>query len=260
MQTAQALNAAFNKAFKRPPGNGPKILGPATAGDDPTADLKHPERTFTYKVIMGLTGNGSKPIRAPDFGWSHHNYEDVVNIAITIYRLSRPPSPFTEQQLEQLAPIFYGQGTQGVRDILYGPVSGPLWFGWGGPDASANSPSRGLFDTDPFIFLTEGGAPLDGMANAIPLPFPDPNGTSNPEAVELKGLQKYAVGGAADTLQGGTGRGVEMFTNFLFFDNLQGDFSGLCDQYGPAKKRSAPNETAGQYERPVYATWKKFGL
>lgn len=86
-----------------------------------------------------------------------------------------------------------------------------------------------------------------------------------------KRLQMYSVGGAADALQGGTGAGVEMLTNFLFFDDYVTNFSGLCDQYAPgrtcppfdstaAKPCPEPNETAGQYERPVYAAWKNFGL
>ncbi len=51
-----------------------------------------------------------------------------------------------------------------------------------------------------------------------------------------------------------------MFTNFLFFDDIGGNFSGLCDQYYLSRQPPASqNETALQYERPVYGAWKDFG-
>lgn len=54
---------------------------------------------------------------------------------------------------------------------------------------------------------------------------------------------------------------TEMFTNFLFFDDLGGNFSGLLDQYAPGPFHSpapAPNESFAQYKRPVYDAWKNF--
>ncbi|MDQ6803827.1 MAG: hypothetical protein M3065_02415 [Actinomycetota bacterium] len=51
-----------------------------------------------------------------------------------------------------------------------------------------------------------------------------------------------------------------MFTNFLIFDDYGGNFSGVCDQYGPGRTPAAANETAAQYMRPVYGAWKAWSL
>lgn len=254
MKTAQGLNKAFNSVLSGTPGPNLKLLGPAT---EDSGDFK----TFTSQLIKKDLPAVGMDLHDRDFGWSHHNYGDVEQIGKTIYSLQR--MGFPEAYLASIASLFYGPGTQQVRDMLTGPFApsfAPLWFGWGEPGP------RGLFDHDPFIFLTEGGAMLDALPRLPRKPNQpeqplDPNGESNPVTVALKQLQKYSVGGAAEALQGGGGGGVEMFTNFLFFDNLAGGgLSGLCDQYGPGRKPPASNETAAQYERPAYAAWKKFGL
>lgn len=124
MRTAQKLNQSYNKnpLFASPPGQSRqplKLLGPALAGYDAT-DGSHPKgskydvkSTFTYQVIHGLVkANGGKPIHDSNFGWSHHNYEDVEMIGNAISRLSMGKgNPFSESFLAALASLFYGQRT-----------------------------------------------------------------------------------------------------------------------------------------------------
>ncbi len=248
MRTAQSLKTRLNRMFRRS-GKALFLLGPATAD---TGNWS----AFSTDLINDLTNNGRKPVRDRDFGWSHHNYRDVEQIGQALGRL-----PFNAALYKRLAPSLYGPRTQRLRRILNGK-----WFGWG---------TTG--DPDPRIFLTEGGARLEHMPGWPPTvngqPDPDPNAhyppeaPSNPAATQ-KRLQAYSVGGSAVALKrtppGQAGRGVEMFTNFLFFDDFGANYSGLCDQYALARDRfggPAPrNETSGEEERPSYANWKTFGL
>ncbi len=250
MRTAQSVKTHLNIAY----GGGVKLLGPASGDSDGLTGQADP-RAFTAAVIDELTAAGAQPIIDRDFGWSHHNYSDVELIGQTLAGLG----PLPESIMKQLAPLLYGPKTQQVRGILDGK-----WFGWS---------TEG--DPDPAIFLTEGGAPLEAL---IPghRHIVDPNteySARPPRDREAyrKVLQKYSVGGAVMALRSaspgafgnpfpGAGAGVQMFTNFLFFDNAGADFSGLCDQYRPAMKPPRPNETAAQYMRPVYGAWKEFGL
>ncbi len=257
MLTAQSVKTDLNNRFRKS-GVGIKLLGPASAGLDP-------KNGFARDVIKRMVRmNRGKPIHDRDFGWSHHNYEDMQQIAVTIARLG----PFLELlgPVAQFASLFYGGGTQNLRNILTGK-----WLGWG------ERGSRGSFDTDPFIFLTEGGGRLDSLDHALGLStsVPDVNTDSAHRGSSLenrlKQLQRYCVGGTADALLGGAGRGVEMFTNFLFFDNAFAagqppgthfltNLSGLCDEYGLGTTPLTLDETAVDYERPAYGAWKKFGL
>jgi hypothetical protein len=256
MQTAQSLKDHLNTAFrKKDPGAKQLfLLGPATSDRKGWA-------SFSKKVINKLThDNGGKPIHDPTFGWAHHNYTDVEEIAKDLYQLKAlyqtDPQEFANLALF-FAALDYGPRTQHLRRILKGK-----WRGWG---------TSG--DPQPRVFLTEGGARLNAMPHFSGSPNKDysTNPPSDPAAF-YKQLQMYAVGGAADALKKtglyfgripADGRGVQMFTNFLFFDDYGGNYSGLCDQYAPSPFHyggAAPNESSGQYERPVYPIWHQFGL
>ena len=247
------------------------LLGPALAQSGPW-------ETFATNVINDLLGmygsEGIKTLTDREFGWSHHNYGDVEKIGQRLQSVNAAfaaAGPLVAEATKAkaakaIAPSLYGTGTQTLRTILNGK-----WKGW----ADSGDP-------DPTIFLTEGGAALEAFPSFLAdQPRPDPNAhynaagqqTSDPAAHE-KQLQAYSVGGAAVALQRRTeaGEGVEMFTNFLCFDDNLTNFSGLCDQYAPdrvsppyprgAQTTPAPeaNLPAKDYERPSYTTWKNFNL
>ncbi|MDQ6778078.1 MAG: hypothetical protein M3071_18120 [Actinomycetota bacterium] len=147
--TAKSVKTHLNNAF--PPG-ALTLLGPATS------DTNGGTR-FTIALINDLTKNGANPIRDRDFGWSHHNYDEVEQIGQTINALQ---AFFPPGLLQQFASVFYGPRTQQLRQILYGK-----WFGSG--------TSR---DPDPRIWLTEGGARLEKLPpTTAPI---DPNIDSPP--------------------------------------------------------------------------------
>lgn len=279
MHTAQYVKSYFNTGYQayyqknKLPGFSPLfLLGPATA--EATNRQGQTWQSFVTDVIaamLSLYPYGSA-VMDRDFGWSHHNYPDVENIGIKFRHVKDvldaeglliPPATI-ERMIKTIAPKLYGKGTQQCRALL-----GTQWQGWG----QTSDPG----DADPTIFLTEGGCRMYTMpqftkprsatyphgAGNQANPTYDAKGkiTRNP-AVYQRELQRISVGGAADALQqrGGIGQGIEMLTNFLFFDN-PGAYSGLCDRYTGARvPPSSQKLTAAEYERPSYSAWKKFGL
>lgn len=215
-----------------------RLLGPATS-DSTRTNPAHPDyRGFTRDLLNELKAL-SFPLNSGIFGWSHHNYKAVENIARAIAPM--PASLVNElvnvsrqrhqRHPDKLTPIdkLYGPSTQNVRNILrsYG------WRGWG---TSGQHPQ---------LFLTEGGVRL----NAITYPL---------RVLSKNQLQAAAVGIAAELLathRGGTatrpepGQGVEMFTNFLFYSE-SGNDSGL--------RNPAPDFHGNGNRRLVYETWTQF--
>lgn len=267
MNTARQVKTQLNRKY----GGGLKLLGPATAASSRAGGDKDYRRFTTALIDQLVSDNRGKPIVDRDFGWSHHNYEDVEQIGQTLGAGGRQAintaaaalPPAAQQALARKAKkAMYGRSTQLVRDRLRGK-----WKGWIDPG-----------DPEPGLFLTEGGCRIEHMPGfTADRPQPDPNAhyangvkTSDPAAAQ-KRLQADSVGAAAEALKDRT-KGVEMFTNFLFFDDTPLNFSGLCDHYAPARvqppyarsskvpQAPAPNESAKQYERPAYSNWKKFGL
>lgn len=260
MDTAWRAMRSVNRKY----GGGLKLLGPATS-DFAKPNAKHPDPrdfiVFTKALLKDLhkLDPSGKVFHDGDFGWSHHNYGDVEHIGLNLRGLQQqlallgPLLPDADQQtlFAAFSPGLYGKKTQHLRDALRGQ-----WFGWHDPG-----------DPSPAIFLTEGGARLEEFDPNIQNDGgPNTDYTTNPPsdpAAHAKQLQASSVGGAIEALQNrrGAGRGVEMLTNFLFFDDVGGNFSGLLDQYAPSSghfPRPAPNETFDQYKRPVYDVWKRF--
>lgn len=307
MTTAQGLLARVNNS--NPKGAGPlRILGPSTADTDDKGIRGYSR--FTTALIDQLQqplffkeGSGKKRTYRfnpadPAHGWSHHNYNDVQQIGKAAGGLAA--SGASSSQITALAPGFYGKRTQRVRGLLYSggtstkrPPDNQNNASWWRGYKSQSSPAPGLW-------LTEGGCSLEKMPGFTGMDTLTPDGqtthgqpenpntdyTTNPPAnpaVVQRQLQAFAIGGAVEALQHTPkGHGVEMFTNFLFYDEpwfhvgvnqktgapeaFQGvNLSGLCDQYEPPTYvppnhtgPDQPDETAAQFERPAFQTWTSF--
>lgn len=237
MATAQSAKNYLNNVMF-PHGPRMRCLGPATA--DVNYRAWH---SFTRDLIGDLStpiAMGSRRYnfnrKDGDFGWSHHNYRDVEQIGRTIGAAGRA----LESAAGTTAPSFYGPITQGVRRLLR-----DKWFGWGQ-------------EAHPRIWLTEGGAKLEKMPA-----FPRERDPNHPGA---KRQQAISVGAAAEALKrkarGQPGEGVEMFTQFLFYDQPPSArfSSGLCNPYATDPVTGAPTETSDQEQRPAYDAWTKFGF
>jgi hypothetical protein len=282
MASAQTIKNELNKKYT------PKIavLGPATAqpppvGGSPTdfttlliASLKKP---ITF---AGASKSYSFNPKDAQFGWSQHNYGDVEHVANMLGTF--PPAVLVGilqlQHPEFFFSLFYGGGTQRVRNLLRSGgtttavTAGTSW--WQGAKSAS--------DPNPGLWLSEGGCRLDNVVVFPGTRYPrtatgalvDPstNYSTNPPSDPVPGfkqLQGWAIAGAANALSrnggGQPGEGVEMFTNFLFYDEPPspipgkgGNFSGLCDEYGP-DQQPPQTETSAQQERPAFGDWTLFG-
>ncbi|MDQ2758934.1 MAG: hypothetical protein M3Y17_00465 [Actinomycetota bacterium] len=141
-----------------------------------------------------------------------------------------------------MASLLYGHHTQTVRDIIRGSL-----FGAGN-------------QAHPRIWLTEGGARLSYVAGfKKPKKSKKEDTSPNTDQRAAKSAQQIAVGVAAEALKQtgarGAGRGVEMFTQFLFYDEPpSAKFPcGLLNSY-------AQGETSTQEKRPAYSSWKYWRL
>ncbi|MDQ6775221.1 MAG: hypothetical protein M3071_03145 [Actinomycetota bacterium] len=261
MMTAQRVKSSLNKRHK---GKQPiRLLGPATA-DTPGA-----WRRFTMSLISALKapitfGKQTYHFDATDhaFGWSHHNYNDVEQIANMFAAL---PAAVRQGILQLQHPeayfaLFYGTRTQQIRTLLRGTGTTSWWNGWGQQAA-------------PRLWLTEGGCRLEkitGYPGVDPTTTYSSTGVPNDPVPGFKQLQSWALAGAAHALSqtapGQAGRGIEMFTNFLFYDeppfssagSLIGNFSGLLDHY-VTNASGQPTETAAQEARIALFAWALFG-
>lgn len=244
MIAGQYINDHLNSTYPPPRGKPPLVVfAPATAGDSYrtfTSSLIKQLKRVSYKVGKTTLRFNPAP-KSPTFAWSHHNYEDVESFA---------PHDSAGAAVDALLAAVgvtdrYGPTTQGVRDLLRGggtaKKSGASW--WRGYRSERSTP-------DPALWLTEGGGRLERLQGWAP------GGNSDSDQTVAKRTQARVITKSIAALQrqrpGQPGAGVEMFTNFLFYDEPFVNHSGLCNSY-PGTGGS--QESSAGYERPAFTSW-----
>jgi hypothetical protein len=217
----------------------PLIGGPCVHDQDLTTSVKTDYDLFTRQVLGGLANNGFYNLRDSqglpyDYSvvWTMHNYNDVEHDHgsdtntpdKSTYGKNRDGSPDPVRARTVMR-------SRRIADLL----SSRGWKGW--PNGTAGYPG---------IFITEGGADTDRLANLYP-------GRSYADILTIQSqlLQRNLNRLSTDD----TGWGVGMMSNYLWYSaapNSNGS-SGLFDPISGA----SPNFTGGA-PRPAYTTWANY--
>ena len=196
-KTAKSLTSSY--------GGEPFLMGPGTSDDQSDSRLVTSYATLTANLLAELKRIGFAP--GSKFIWSLHNYADVTydqGAGSTAPDAASRPSRQTN-------------GVAATRGMLVG-----AWAGW--PSGSSSNP---------YVFITEGGVTLAGIASHW--------GISDPAAQRAK--QAELIQRNWDRMASATeGAGVGMTANYLFWSDPSFD-CGLCEVPGAGGTR------------PAYATW-----
>jgi hypothetical protein len=206
---------------------------------DLTTSVKTDYDLFTRQVLGGLANNGFYNLRDSqglpyDYSvvWTMHNYNDVEH--------DHGPDTNTPDRST------YGKNPDGTPDPVRARtvmrsrriadlLSSRGWKGW--PNGTVGYPG---------IFITEGGADTDRLANIYP-------GRSYADILTIQSqlLQRNLNRLGTDD----TGWGVGMMSNYLWYSAAPNS-NGSCGLFDPISGAS-PNFTGGA-PRPAYTTWANY--